>query len=272
MRRYVLTGADGRELNLPEGVSRIGRDPASNKIVLTDPSVSSRHAAIEVTPAAVVLRDLGSTNGTRINHELVHRAVQLHEGDTLTFGDRNLIFRRQAASVDTAPRGIPTPIATPQRRPPEPVMHEGAAIAVATIALLLLTTLLHTVGIADAFQRDDLPLPLPLILAGLVAVPLISLLLLASMPRWGFLTAVLASLLGIAFVVAAGPVFSGDGVRDQLTAEYGSTGFWFIAIASILSLMVEILILTLAVAGWRMSRSTSDRMATRPYEQWKTEA
>lgn len=258
-RHYLFADQNGREFSLSDGVTRVGRDPASNEIVLADSSVSSRHAAIEVTPSAVVLRDLGSANGTCLNGVAIHRPVQIGQGDRVRFGDRELVFERQASQPSPVPRGIPTPV---QRTPPaaiQPANREGLATAVATIALTLLATLLHAVGLADGMQRDDLTVGLPLALAGLVALPLLAILAIAASRRWGYLMAVLAALIGIAFVTVAGPIFTGSDVRDDLTADYGSTGYWFLAISAILALVVEILVLTVAVAGWRVTQPAGGR-------------
>ncbi len=63
----VVTGPDaGLEISLGLPVLRMGTAP-DNDVVLTDRAVSRRHAEIRMTPAGLLLRDLGSTNGTFIN-------------------------------------------------------------------------------------------------------------------------------------------------------------------------------------------------------------
>lgn len=260
-RRYLLIDENGREFPLSEGVSRIGRDPASNEVVLADTSISSRHAAIEVTSSAVVLRDLGSTNGTYLNAVAIHRPIQLGEGNRVRFGDRELVFERQASQSSTVPRGIPTSIRQPRPAAAEIGNREGLATAVATMALTLLATLLHAVALADGFQRDDLTVPVALALASLVALPLLAIVLIAAGRRWGYLLAVLAGLVGVAFVAVAGPIFTGSDVRNELTVEYGSTGYWFLAVAAVFALVVEILVLTVAFAGWRVTAPQSGHSA-----------
>lgn len=262
-RRYLLIDGNGREFPLSEGVTRVGRDPASNEIVLPDTSISSRHAAIEVTPSAVVLRDLGSTNGSYLNGEAIHRPVQLGEGNRVRFGERELVFERQTPQPAAVPHGIPIPVRQTRPAVAAAASREGLTTAIATIALTLLATLLHTVGLADGFQRDNLTIGLPLTLAGLVALPLLAIVAIAAGQRWGYLIAVLAGLVGIAFVTIAGPIFTGSDVRSELTAEYGATGYWFLALTAIFALVVEILVLTVAFAGWRVTQAESDQAAMR---------
>ncbi len=62
----VLQGKDsGRIFPIDRPLVVLGRSDAD--IVLNDPEISRQHAAIEVHGAKVVLKDLGSTNGTFIN-------------------------------------------------------------------------------------------------------------------------------------------------------------------------------------------------------------
>lgn len=65
--------------------SVIGRDPA-RAIHLDDPSVSSRHARITIVDGHPFITDLGSTNGTRVNGNLIDAAHPLAAGDLITIG------------------------------------------------------------------------------------------------------------------------------------------------------------------------------------------
>ncbi len=62
----------------------IGRAP-DNLIQIDDPSVSSRHAQLTLVSDRYQLKDLGSTNGTRVNGESVTE-VFLRVGDRVRFG------------------------------------------------------------------------------------------------------------------------------------------------------------------------------------------
>jgi hypothetical protein len=251
-RRYVLTDSDGEQFPLRGGVSRIGRDPASNEIVLADPSVSARHAAIEASPGSLILRDLGSTNGTWVNGRLLRQAGLVQHGDTITIGERELTVTRQSALQPQPPRGIPTPLYQSRQHVTESTSADHLSTAIAVIALTLLATILHTVAVADGVERDVLPAHLAITLTGLVVVPLVAIVLIAASRRAGYLVAAAASLIGLAFIAVTSPVFAGGNVRDEITGEYGSTGFWFVAGASSITMVVEILVLTVAIAGWRV--------------------
>jgi hypothetical protein len=62
----------------------VGRHPRCD-VVLTDPSVSRRHAQIFRRDGVWVIQDLASTNGTSVNGLGVGRSV-LHPGDVVLLG------------------------------------------------------------------------------------------------------------------------------------------------------------------------------------------
>jgi pSer/pThr/pTyr-binding forkhead associated (FHA) protein len=76
---------DGRSTHeLTDERVTIGRAPA-NSIQLEDPSVSGHHARLDLVGERYQLRDLDSTNGTRVNGETVTQ-VFLRAGDRIRFG------------------------------------------------------------------------------------------------------------------------------------------------------------------------------------------
>ncbi len=68
----------------------LGRAPGCD-IVLADASISARHACIAAGEHELLLRDLGSTNGTLLNDEPV-REAGLRHGDVLRFGATDIRF------------------------------------------------------------------------------------------------------------------------------------------------------------------------------------
>jgi hypothetical protein len=63
----------------------VGRDPGC-AIHLDDPSVSARHARITTIDGQPFITDLGSTNGTRVNGNLINAPHPLAAGDLITIG------------------------------------------------------------------------------------------------------------------------------------------------------------------------------------------
>ncbi|MGI6754523.1 MAG: FHA domain-containing protein [Atopobiaceae bacterium] len=64
----------------------IGRAPSSD-IVIDEPFVSGMHARFTLQGPALVLEDLGSTNGTLVNGHNITQPVTLREGDEVQVGD-----------------------------------------------------------------------------------------------------------------------------------------------------------------------------------------
>ena len=69
----------------------LGRGDRS-EIRLEDPFASSRHARVYEQGNIVVIEDLGSTNGTYLNEELLQSARPLHPGDRVRIGDSEFTF------------------------------------------------------------------------------------------------------------------------------------------------------------------------------------
>lgn len=72
----------------------IGRS-ADNMLQIDDPSVSGRHAQLLLIDERYQLKDLGSTNGTRVNSELVTDTF-LRVGDRIRFGKVEARYESEA--------------------------------------------------------------------------------------------------------------------------------------------------------------------------------
>jgi FHA domain-containing protein len=80
---------DGIAYSLERGAT-LGRGDV--EIRLEDPFASTRHARIERQGSVLVLEDLGSTNGTYLNEELLEGPRPLHPGDRIRIGDSELTY------------------------------------------------------------------------------------------------------------------------------------------------------------------------------------
>ncbi len=81
---------------------RIGRAPEC-ELVLRDSRVSRRHARLAARDGVLVLTDLGSTNGTRVNGRRVTEVV-LGAGDRIEIGETHLVVEA-APAIEAAPTG-----------------------------------------------------------------------------------------------------------------------------------------------------------------------
>jgi hypothetical protein len=87
----VLTVPDGQRVELHEGHYVVGRHLECD-IVISDSNVSRRHAEFVCAGRDVIVRDLGSTNGTKVNGVLVKGDQLLQHGDVIGFGTAQVRF------------------------------------------------------------------------------------------------------------------------------------------------------------------------------------
>jgi pSer/pThr/pTyr-binding forkhead associated (FHA) protein len=80
----------GMEYEIGEGAVMGRGDQA--EIRLEDPFASSRHAKLTRQGGIVVLEDLGSTNGTYLNEEILAGPQPLHAGDRVRIGDSEFTY------------------------------------------------------------------------------------------------------------------------------------------------------------------------------------
>ena len=82
----VLTGKyKGKRVKLTDAETVIGRDESA-KIRVATQELSRQHCLLIVSEAGVLVRDLGSRNGTFINGMPIAEETLLKPGDTLTAG------------------------------------------------------------------------------------------------------------------------------------------------------------------------------------------
>ncbi|MDA2955425.1 MAG: FHA domain-containing protein [Actinomycetota bacterium] len=91
IRSGDLTGA---RFTISKGTTKIGRNPDSD-ILFDDISVSRSHAEIVNSKTGLVVRDLGSLNGTYINQNLTEQS-SLRHGDELQIGRFRMVFFSKA--------------------------------------------------------------------------------------------------------------------------------------------------------------------------------
>jgi len=88
----VLNGKEkGRKYLLIGPKILIGR-ASRNHIQIKDPAMSADHATIEKVTEGLIIEDLGSRNGTKVNYEKVTRK-QLVDCDRLRLGNTEFLVR-----------------------------------------------------------------------------------------------------------------------------------------------------------------------------------
>lgn len=84
-------GPQGAMFRLGTERVRLGREPDS-EVFLDDVTVSRRHAEVVRDGRTVVLRDLGSLNGTYVNRRRIDGDEELESGDEIQVGKFRLVF------------------------------------------------------------------------------------------------------------------------------------------------------------------------------------
>jgi EAL domain-containing protein (putative c-di-GMP-specific phosphodiesterase class I) len=87
------------------GASRftIGRK-AEASLCIPSPTVSREHAELTVVDRGLLLRDLGSTNGTSVNGVRIQQPCTVHHGDLVQFGQ--IVFRVVQQCAESGPLTI----------------------------------------------------------------------------------------------------------------------------------------------------------------------
>ncbi len=109
MPRLIVQSEEqaGQIFDLNGEVSRVGRIN-ENEIVIQHKSISSHHAEFVLDGNDYLVKDLDSTNGTRVNGERV-KSVKLRKGDLVRVGNIELIYESEFAP-DVKPLPDKTPI------------------------------------------------------------------------------------------------------------------------------------------------------------------
>ncbi|MBM4143337.1 MAG: FHA domain-containing protein [Lentisphaerae bacterium] len=141
----------GETFEIEANRAGIGR-AADNLVVLNDPSVSGHHCVILRDGSKYTLRDLNSTNGTRLNGEFADEA-RLKTGDVLRTGEVEIrIDGEDIEPLPAEPESVaPTAVLPGQqvspafraRRDTRPLVHAAVALAV-LLALAAIGWFLYT--------------------------------------------------------------------------------------------------------------------------------
>lgn len=117
MLKLIIEDDEGRKTVVPfvRDEITIGRQEG-NTIRLTERNVSRRHARLVRQNGHVVIEDLGSYNGIKVNGDRIKGQVPLAEGDLVQIGDYDLAVQNE--NLDSANPTVP--LATAAQRPSGP--------------------------------------------------------------------------------------------------------------------------------------------------------
>ncbi len=123
MLKLIIEDDEGRKTVVPfvRDEITIGRQEG-NTIRLTERNVSRRHARLLRQNAHVLIEDLGSYNGIKVNGDRITGQVQVQDGDLIQIGDYDLAIQREeeARAAATVPLEPPRPQLAPTMKLPDP--------------------------------------------------------------------------------------------------------------------------------------------------------
>src|SRR5579863_3795803 len=91
----------GSAFSLDEGEFSLGRNP-SNRLAVSDPSLSRQHCVIATREGHYEIRDLDSRNGTFVNGVPVHERA-LEHGDEIQIGNSMFLFLLEETKAAPVP-------------------------------------------------------------------------------------------------------------------------------------------------------------------------
>lgn len=117
MLKLIIEDDEGRKTVVPftRDEITIGRQEG-NTIRLTERNVSRRHARLMRTNGHVLIEDLGSYNGIRINGDRIAGQVQVADGDLIQIGDYDLAVQKEEQAGATVPLDAAGPPPVPPTR------------------------------------------------------------------------------------------------------------------------------------------------------------
>lgn len=107
----------GEYVHLPDGETIVGRDLGC-RLRFNDAGVSRRHFCIRVADGTAKIQDLGSTNGTKVNHEKITGESPLSHRDKIQVGGRELTvyFLDEEEGLDGLETSTMVDVTPPPRR------------------------------------------------------------------------------------------------------------------------------------------------------------
>ncbi|WNG60193.1 FHA domain-containing protein [Archangium gephyra] len=124
MLKLIIEDDEGRKTVVPfmRDEITIGRQEG-NTIRLTERNVSRRHARLVRQNGHVLVEDLGSYNGVRINGERIQGQTQVADGDLIQIGDYDLALQKEAAAQAQPPAPPPSQVGAPTIRMPSSALQ-----------------------------------------------------------------------------------------------------------------------------------------------------
>jgi len=129
MKIYFLDGLlNGAQVELFGKEMSIGRE-TDNNIVIESDGLSRYHAKlIKQDDKNWLIKDLGSTNGCKVNNELIEEERLLEEGDLVTLGDQSFRIGKEKTKTKSETKAAAIPIIQAVKEPVQEKKTESSTV------------------------------------------------------------------------------------------------------------------------------------------------
>ena len=128
MHLYLMPVDKGRPIVIDKAVMFIGRHPECDLVITDSRKVSRKHCCVAVVENRLVLRDLGSMNGVRVNGRRVRKEATLRVGDEVKIGDVAFLVRDATSVAQSPPGGERRPKRDTEQLPERPVIRRPVPV------------------------------------------------------------------------------------------------------------------------------------------------
>ena len=95
---YIINESNGEKMHLVGNSVIFGRDASRCDVCIDNPFISRVHARLFKVNGKWALEDMDSTAGTLLNGEMIHTAKYLFDGDRITLGSLEFVYRQGGVS------------------------------------------------------------------------------------------------------------------------------------------------------------------------------
>jgi pSer/pThr/pTyr-binding forkhead associated (FHA) protein len=125
MSLFLEPVSEGQKIPIDKAVVFFGRHPDCDVVLTRSRKVSRKHCCIAQVDNRLVIRDLGSMNGIKVNGKRVIKVKDLSLGDKVTIGDVVYRLKNSAVVSETAKKKEPSDKKTVKSKPsPKPVQKK----------------------------------------------------------------------------------------------------------------------------------------------------
>jgi adenylate cyclase len=120
---YKLVGTSGDQtIDLKPGVTLVVGRAVNSDVPIYDPTISRQHAQVSMQSGGVLVKDLGSSNGTFLNGGKITEAVAV-ENDVVMFGKVSF-YVREVSTTPEAPKPAAGGFAAPPKAPQATIVRQ----------------------------------------------------------------------------------------------------------------------------------------------------